>query len=410
LICRHHFDIPPYKLQSGGKTTGRIAGIIRDGSGAVVPGATIVVVNKATGEERQVTTGNDGNYVVPVLPPGSYLITVTAHGFKKATFDQVRVVITETTSINADLAVGAVADESITITAAGSVAQTEGPQLGRVVDSRAVSELPLATRNFTQILGLSPGTATYLPDNTPVGRNSQNISVNGGRVTNNSFQINGVDANSMRTNSVPSLSIPAPESIQEFKVQTSLYDATFERSSGGNIQAVTKNGSHDLHGGAYEYFRNDVLNANNPFLKVAGVDRPALGRNIFGGTIGGPIKKDRIFVFASYQGTRERNGASVINSLSSNILIAPGLTNDRSAQTLLNTFKPVLPNGQPATTINPTALALLQAKLPSGEFLIPTPQVSGRYSGSTPSNYIESGAQRKPPRPRTRSTRAGVER
>jgi hypothetical protein len=389
VFCLIVFLITTVALAQG-QTTGRIAGIIRDGSGAVVPGATIVVVNQATGEERKATSGGDGNYVVPVLPPGSYLITVAAQGFKKATFDQVRVVITETTALNADLAVGAVAEESITITAAGTVAQTEGPQLGRVVDARAVSELPLATRNFTQILGLSPGTATYLPDNTAVGRNSQNISVNGGRVTNNNFQINGVDANSMGTNSAPSLSIPAPESIQEFKVQTSLYDASFGRSGGGNIQAVTKSGSNDLHGGVYEYFRNDALNANNPFLKAAGVDRPVLKRNIFGGTIGGPIKKERIFFFASYQGTRERNGASMINSLSSNILIAPGLTNDRSVQTLLNTFKPLLPNGQSATSINPTALALLQARLPSGEFLIPTPQVGGRYSGSTPSSYDEN--------------------
>jgi hypothetical protein len=150
-----------------------------------------------------------------------------------------------------------------------------------------VSELPLATRNFTQILGLSPGAATYLPDNTAVGRNSQNISVNGARVTNNNFQINGIDANSMGTNSAPSLSIPAPETIQEFKVQTSLYDATFGRSGGGNIQAVTKSGTNNYHGTVYEYFRDDALNANNPFLQAAGVERPELSRNIFGGTAGG---------------------------------------------------------------------------------------------------------------------------
>jgi len=371
------------------QTTGRIAGVVKDEKGAVIAGAGVAVANKATGEERKVATDEAGTYIVPLLPPGLYKVTVTASGFKKALFDNVQVAITETSTINADLAVGAVTEEAITV-AATPLVQAEGAQLGRVVDSRAVAELPLATRNFTQILGLSPGAATYLPDNTSVGRNSQNISVNGARVTNNNFQINGVDANSMGTNSAPSLSIPAPETIQEFKVQTSLYDATFGRSGGGNIQAVTKSGGNNFHGGAYEYFRNDALNANDPFLKADGVKRPALKRNIFGGTLGGPIEKDQAFFFVSYQGTRERNGASRINSLSSNILVAPGLTNDRSAQTLLNTFKPVLATGQPATSINPAALALLNAKLPNGQFLIPTPTAAnGTYSGSTTSSYRE---------------------
>jgi hypothetical protein len=372
------------------QTTGRIAGTVKDQSGAVVAGADVTVASTTTGDERKVTTDEGGNYIVPLLPPGIYQVTIIAKGFKKAIFDQVRVAITETSAVNADLSVGTVAEESVTITAGAPLVQTDGAQLGRVVDSRAVSELPLATRNFTQLLGLSPGAATYLPDNTSVGRNSQNISVNGARVTNNNFQINGIDVNSMGTNSAPSLSIPAPESIQEFKVQTSLYDATFGRSGGGNIQAVTKSGTNSFHGAAYEYFRNAALNANNPFLKAAGVERPELSRNIFGGTIGGPIKKDRLFFFGSYQGTRETNGASVINSLSSNVLIAPGLTDDRSQATLLNTFHPLLPTGVAATAINPTALALLNFKLPSGQYLIPTPQAGGRFSGSTPSKFNEN--------------------
>jgi hypothetical protein len=371
------------------QTTGRIAGTVKDEKGALIRGAEIIATNKATGDVRTTTTDSEGNYIIPFAPPGLYRVSIKAGGFANTLLDNVRVVITETTVVNADLAVGAVADQSITISSAAPLVQTDGAQLGRVVDSRAVSELPLATRNFTQILGLSPGAATYLPDNTSVGRNSQNISVNGARVTNNNFQINGVDANSQGTNSAPSLSIPAPETIQEFKVQTSLYDATFGRSGGGNIQAITKSGTNEFHGALYEYFRNDALNANNPFLKVAGVERPALKRNIFGGTLGGRLKKEKAFFFVSYQGTRERNGASVFNSLSSNVLIAPGLTDDRSAATLLNIFRPVLPNGQPAATINPTALALLNANLPNGQFVIPTPQAGGRYSGSTPSTYEE---------------------
>src|SRR5262249_52122995 len=184
------------------------------------------------------------------------------------------------------------------------------------------------------------------------------------------------------------LAVPAPETIQEFKVQTSLYDATFGHSGGANVQAVTKSGGNRFHGAAYEYFRDDALNANNPFLKAASVKRPVLKRNVFGGTLGGPIKKEKAFFFMSYQGTRERNAASP-SSLSSNILVEKGLTDDRSEQTLLRTFHPMLPSGQPVTTIDPTALMLLKTKLPNGQFLIPTPQADGTYSGSAPSRYRE---------------------
>src|SRR5262249_16245540 len=205
-------------------------------------------------------------------------------------------------------------------------------------------------------------------------------SVNGARSTQNNYQLNGVDANNIRNNNFQRIAVPAPETIQEFKVQTSLYDATFGRSGGGNIQAVTKSGANDFHGAAYEYFRNAAPNANNPFLKAAGVKRPVLTRNVFGGFLGGPIKRDKAFFFGSYQGTRERNGAS-INSLSSNVLIAQGLTDDRSEQKLKTTF------GVPA--IDPIALNLLNTKLPNGQFLIPTPQANGRYSGSAISTYHE---------------------
>src|SRR5262249_57353700 len=173
----------------------------------------------------------------------------------------------------------------------------------------------------------------------------------------------------------------APETIQEFKVQTSWYDASYGRSGGGNIQVVTRSGSNQFRGAAYEYFRNEALNANNPFLKAAGVKRPLLRRNVFGGTLGGPLDKNSAFFFISYQGTREINAALAVNSISSNVLIAPGLTNDRSEAPLLNTF--------PVSSIDSPALALLNARLPNGQFVIPTPMANGRYSGSIPSTFQE---------------------
>ena len=371
-----------------GQTTGRIAGTVRDQNAAVIPGADVTVRSKITAEERTAGTDDQGDYSVPLLSPGNYEVKIVAKGFNSLVFDSVQVVITETTRVNGQLTVAGVDVDAITVHIS-PLMQREGPQLGRTVNSRAVSELPLATRNFTQILALSPGTSVSLPDNTSLGRNSQNISVNGARVTQNDFEINGVDANNLATNAASLVAVPAPESILEFKVQTSLYPATFGRAAGGNVQAITKSGSNEFHGAVYEYFRNDALNANNPFLKAAGVRRPALQRNILGGLIGGPIRTDRLFFFGSYQGTRETNGASP-NSLTSNVLIAPGLTNDRSQQTLLATFRPrSSPTSPPATSINPVALALLNTRLPNGEFLIPTPQSDGHFSGSAVSTYRE---------------------
>jgi hypothetical protein len=362
------------------QTTGRIEGTVRDQTGAIIMQAEVTVTSWVTREGRKIRTNHNGDFVFFLLPPGSYRLTINANGFQQLVFDNVIVGITETTRINAELIVGIGPQASVTISTRAAHAQADGPVLGRIVDSRAVSKLPLATRNYTQILALSPGTDSGLADNTGVGRNSQNISVNGARRTQNNFQINGVDANTIGTNSALFIAVPAPETIQEFKVQTSLYDCTYGRSGGGNLQAVTKDGGVDFHGTVYLYSRVNRLNSNNPFLKAAGVERPPLDRNVFGATLGGPIRKQSAFFFLAYQGTRERNGASV-NSVSPSVLIARGLTDDRSEQTLRSTFN--------RTSIHPTSLALLNVRLPNGLFLIPTPQANGRYSGWAASRFHE---------------------
>jgi len=363
-----------------GQTTGRITGVVKDSSGGVIVGAEVQAANEATGEKWKLVTDDAGSFSFVLLPPALYQIAVSAESFKTTVLNDVSVRITETTTINVSLAVGNRVEKLI-VNGSPPILQTDGPQLGRVVDSRAVAGLPLATRNFTQILTLSPGTASYLPDSTAVGRNTQAISVNGARVTQNFFQINGIDATTMGTNGPILVAVPAPETIEEFKVQTSLYDATYGRSGGANIQLVTKTGGNEIHGDVYEYFRNEVLDANNPFLKAAGLARPLLRRNIFGGVLGGPIRKDRAFFLVSYQGSRERNAASIINSISSDVLVAQGLTEDRSASTLEKEFH--------VSMIDPSSLALLNAKLPNGMFVIPTPQANGLYSGSSPSNFQE---------------------
>src|SRR2546421_1283067 len=186
------FLLPSITAPGQSPTTGRVAGNVTDQNGAVVVGAEVTVSSKATGYQRIVTTNQSGTYSVSLLPPGFYQIRVTATGFTNALIDTVQVVITENTVVNVNLAPAGVTGS--VIVRIGPL-QTDGPQLGRVVDARAVSDLPLATRNYSQILGLSPGTATYLPDNSGVGRNSQTVSVNGARVTQNNVQLNGIDIN-----------------------------------------------------------------------------------------------------------------------------------------------------------------------------------------------------------------------
>src|SRR5258708_38956146 len=179
--------ISAFGVSACAETTGRITGIVRDGSGGTVSSAEVKAVNEATGEKWESATDDTGNYSFVLLPPGLYEIDVAAEGFKTAVSKDVPVRITETSAINVSLAVGTRV-EKIIVNGSPPLLQTDGPQLGRVVGSRAVAELPLASRNFTQILTLSPGTVSHLPDRTAVVRNTQAISVNGARVTQNYFR------------------------------------------------------------------------------------------------------------------------------------------------------------------------------------------------------------------------------
>jgi hypothetical protein len=268
------------------------------------------------------------------------------------------------------------------------VIQASSPELATTLDVRTLTSMPLPTRNFMQLVALAPGVTMPVTDNRTIGRNTPNFSVSGARFSQNSLQINGVDANDNAAHDLGAVAVPAPESIREVTVQTSMYDASITGAGGGSVQVTTQSGTNLLHGSVYEYFRNDALNANDPDLKAVGVARPALRQNICGATLGGPIRKNRAFFFLSYQGTRVANGATD-QSLYKDVLIAPGLTDDRSEATLLNTFHPTLTDGTPAQSIDPVSLKLLNAKLPNGKWLIPTPQQDGRVTGTALSTYNE---------------------
>ncbi|HEX8354502.1 MAG TPA: TonB-dependent receptor [Pyrinomonadaceae bacterium] len=364
----------------GQGATGQITGRVEDAAGAVVPGASVTVTSLATSAQRQAATGDEGGFAVPLLPPGRYRVEVSAQGFKRVVVEEVEVNATQTATVNLRLEPSTV-EETVTVTAEGTLAQQESSQVGRVIEGRAISQLPLPTRNFQQLLTLSPGASASVSNNTELGRGDAVISVNGQRTTSNSVRINGVDANSVGTNSTPNIAVPATDSLQEFVVQTSLYDASQGRNAGGNVEAVTKSGGREFHGNIYAFVRDDALNANDFFLNAAGRPRPVLTRSQFGGTLGGPVVREKLFFFASYQGTRERNGASLNNSLTFPVIPAALTDNNRTAAGLAAAFN------LPAAAISPIAVNILNARLPSGEFAVPSATTA---SGLSPQSGIST--------------------
>ncbi|HEY0049102.1 MAG TPA: TonB-dependent receptor, partial [Pyrinomonadaceae bacterium] len=353
----------------GQGTTGQISGTVTDQNGAVVQGAGVTLSNQETGLSRQATTGGDGIYSFQLLPPGRYKVEVTASGFQKTEAEAV-VNITQTTTLDVQLGVTG-GTSNVTVEAEAPVLQTETSQNGRVIEGATLRQLPLPTRNFQQLLTLQAGAQSSVSNNTELGRGDATISVNGQRTTSNSVRINGIDANSIGTNSTPNIAVPATDSLQEFVVQTSLYDASNGRNSGGNVEAVTRSGTNQFRGNVYYFFRDRNLTANEPFLKGRGLDKPEFSRHQYGMTLGGPVVRDRLFFFGSYQGTREKNGYSLVNSLTSPIVPAGLRDDNRTAAALAATF------GVPVANINPVSVAILNARLPSGQFAIPSSGAAG---------------------------------
>jgi Carboxypeptidase regulatory-like domain/TonB-dependent Receptor Plug Domain len=384
--------------------TGAIAGSVSDPSGAPVAGAALVINSEATREERDLTTDAEGNFSVPFLTPGNYDLTVRAPGFEPLVLKSVQVQITEVSRLKIQLTIRG-AKEQITVSAKPPLLQTENATLGRVIDRETVEELPLVSRNFTEILGLTAGTNTDIVDATQLGAGSQEIRANGARSSDNNFMLNGVDANSYSSNITEvtpfggaGIAIPAPDTIQEFKVQTSLYDAQYGRGAGANVNVETRSGTSDLHGNVYYFGRNEALDANNFFANATGVPRGEFRRSQPGGTLGGPVpwSRKRAFFFVSYQATRDVNAASLSSSVRS--LSLPPIPQVRTPASLGAAFGgqtgafggvAVAPDG---SNINPVALKLLNAKNPDGTFVIPSPQTSRsgvNYTAVVPGHYNE---------------------
>lgn len=368
---------PLTKVFAQGGTRGAITGSVKDPSGAVIPDAHVEIINQQTGlSERTVTADSEGRFTASLLAVGTYRLVVTATGFARVEAPDIKVNVTETTSVNVTMKVGPLT-EAVSITGAATEIQLTNATTGKTLTSQSIEGLPLPSRNFLTLLTLSSGTNGELTDAAALGRGAVSINVNGQRPVNNNYQLEGINANDFNLPTFDNVPLPNPQTILEFKTQTSLYDASQGRNGGGNIQVALKSGSSQYHGDVFEFFRNNVLNANDFFLNRAGQERPVLRQNQYGGSFGGPVPhiKD-FFFFANFQGTRAASGVSAGTTIITNI---PVLPSNRSAANLQSIF---FPSGLPTgfTHLDPVALAFLNLsgdKCPGfgGTFCIPS--VSG---------------------------------
>jgi hypothetical protein len=299
--------------------TGALSGTITDPSGGVIAGASVTATNLATGQSRTATTDSNGVYKVSLLPPGNYSVKFSASGFKTVEVPSVKVNVTETQLLDKSLEVGA-QSQQITVESNVETIQAQNATVGGLVSGDTVTELPLSTRNYTQVIDLSPGVIANVATATAVGNGTQDINVNGAGSDQNTYMMDGVivtnygSGGAAQSGSYAGIPIPNPDSIQEFKVQTSQYDAAYGQNPGANVNVVTKSGTNTLHGGIWEFNRNNFFNANDFFFKNSerGSDLPntppEVKQNQFGGILGGPVIKDKLFFFFSYQGTRQLNG------------------------------------------------------------------------------------------------------
>ncbi|HZI46646.1 MAG TPA: carboxypeptidase-like regulatory domain-containing protein, partial [Pyrinomonadaceae bacterium] len=286
----------PAHAQSGSSS---LRGIVSDPHGSPVVGATVTISNSERSFNRTQVTNSDGAYQFKPIPPGTYRLEVENTGFKKYLVNSVEARVDTGTDVDVQLEVGAV-NETVNVASAGEAPiNTTDATLGITFDSRKISELPLNARNVVSLLSLQPGV-------------TQGGYVNGGRADQANVTLDGVDVNEQQrgldvvTNGAfSSVLRVTPDSVQEFRVTTTNPNADAGRSSGAQVSLVTRSGSNDWHGLLYEYHRNTVTTANDFFNNKAGVPRPALLRNIFGGSASGPIKHDRAYFFFTYEGFRE---------------------------------------------------------------------------------------------------------
>jgi hypothetical protein len=347
-----------------------ISGVVRDTGGGVVPGATVTVTNLATNIESHQATSETGSYQVVNLVPGRYQVDVELSGFKKST-QVIALEVGQRARLDVELAVGAL-NETVTVSESVQLLNTNDSTLGAVVAQTQVANLPLAIRNWDDLLALVPGVQgdryTEQGGGTSFGRTG-GINVHGARALQNNFLLDGVDNNSISENVqelTSQVSRPSVDAIQEFKVVTSPYSAEYGRSPGAAVSVSTKSGTNGIKGTLYDYFRNQRFDTIDYFSEKAGVAKPANDQNQYGGNIGGPIVKDKAFFFGDFEGTRITKGvirSTVVPTANERAGIFTGTVRDPL------TGLPFPNNQIPASRIDPYAAAIIN--------LVPLPNQPG---------------------------------
>jgi hypothetical protein len=354
------------------QTTGTLRGMVTDQSGAIIPRAKVSAVLEATDSTRVIVTDERGEFVLPALPVGHYKLLIEAVGFMKFIEPDIEITIGHVVVVSPALKIGTTS-ESVTAIAAAPLVERSSTQLGAVVDEKTVVDLPLNQRDTYQLLTLQPGVSSQVGSNLFYGSDQTGaVSVNGGRGRSNNFMVNGGNANDQFVN-LPSVQ-PSPDTIQEFRVLTNGFDAEYGRNSGSVVNVVTKSGGNQFHGDVYEFFRNEVLNAKGFFNQT----KPDFKQNQFGGTIGGPIRRDSTFFFASYEGRR------IIQGIASDVVAVPSqderngiFAGGLSGQIVDDNLAKILNNrtGCPAALGKPVPLPSTQGGAVAYSTVFPTGQI-----------------------------------
>jgi len=354
-----------------GAETGGMTGVVKDSKGAAVPDAAVEIYNEDTGTlARSLKTTSDGSYTVTLLPPGSYRVEVKVGGFKKYRAVGVPVRVTEVTRHDVALELGSVS-ETVVVEATATLINTANSTTGQPVDPHTLRSLPLASPNYLFLLTLSTGTAGEMPDVRSAGRGNIDINVNGQRTTNNGVTIEGINVNDFNLSHFDTVPLPNPSAIEEFKVATSLYDASQGSKGGGAVALVLKSGTKNLHGEAYWAHRNDALNANEWFNNKAGVPRGRLLQNVFGASGSGPAWGLGGFWFGNYQGVRGLNGIDPNGAVTRPTI--PDLRPSQAADGTVSAASLATQFGLDPTKIDPVAVNILNLKsgFYGGTFLVP---------------------------------------
>jgi len=383
------FVLLPLSAAGQSGAGGTLSGIVQDPNGASMPGVSVTVRNIATDASRTVTSNDDGRWTLPGLSIGTYQITYELAGFKKLVRDGITVEASVPRALEDKLEIGDVG-AVVNITGGESQVAAETATTFRQLSSDDLVSVPTSTRSFTQLLSTEAGVNTELSPVLTNGNGNQSPSVNGTRTTSTSLFFNGIDATNITSNegSLNDNIAPAPETLQEVKLQTSLYDASTGRSGGGNFQLVTKQGGNTFNGSAYYFLQNEKLNANDFFFNKEGIARPKARRNEAGFTLGGPIVKDRFFFFGSYQYTDAITGfVPTARSTTVLPLALRRITGARTSQNLADAFNAengctVGVNCLSAADVTPLAVRLFNLVNPvTGDFVIPAPRANARAIG-----------------------------